>query len=99
MTSSEPEWSSGAAHRTRLLSFNEAEFLPFVVKLRRTYPGEWVALGIIERNDETGQTSARVIAHNTAEEFVLEAAKRYREENPQATVRLLTTDMVLSPPI
>jgi hypothetical protein len=62
----------------------ENEQILTIEEIKRRYPDEWVCLEVAQE-DELGQPAAgRLIGHDREKRRVLEAAKAYRAEHPQA---------------
>lgn len=68
----------------------------FVRKLRRKYPGEWVAIRIISEDSVTGETSGEILAHDRIGGVAFKAAADHHEQHPDDVIEFFCTDLALS---
>lgn len=91
------EAGGGRARRiSREVSFNEDDFIGFVRRLRRKYPGEWIALRVVSRDDAPGETSGEIIGHDRIGGIAFKAAADHHAERPDDTIQFCCTDMALA---
>ena len=52
-------------------------------QIQDRYPDEWVCTEVIKENEDAQPTAGRVIAHSPEKTEVIEAASKFRTQNPQ----------------
>ena len=55
-----------------------------IEELGNKYPDEWICIEVIKEGEDSQPTAGRLIAHGAEKKEVIQAASRFRRQNPQA---------------